>query len=95
MSDSDLDIAYIANLARLNLSEDEQRKFGEQLSKVLQHVDKLRELDVDGIEPTAHTAPVFDVTRDDVARPGLSREDALANAPKRTDDQFLVTKVVE
>ena len=95
MSAQQLDVAHIANLARLDLSEEEIATFQGQLDKVLAYVEKLSGLDVEGIEPTAHAIPVFDVMRDDVARPGFGLEKALRNAPRRVGDQFGVPKVIE
>ncbi len=95
MADSDLDIHYIANLARLELTGEEEATYGAQLSKIIEHVEQLSSIDVSGIEPTAHATPVFDVLREDRSRPGFTAEEALSNAPQRTRDQFQVTKVVE
>ena len=95
MSAQKLDVAHIANLARLHLDQDEIATFQGQLDKILAYVEKLNELDVNGIEPTAHASPVFDVMRDDVARPGFGIEKALRNAPRRVGDQFGVPKVIE
>ena len=95
MSAQKLDVAHIASLARLDLSAEEITTFQGQLDKILDYVEKLSELDVDGIEPTAHASPVFDVMRDDVARPGFGVENALKNAPRRVGDQFGVPKVIE
>jgi len=95
MSAQKLDVAHIANLARLDLNEEEIATFQSQLDKILAYVEKLSGLDVEGIEPTAHAIPVFDVMRDDVARPGFGLEKALRNAPRRVGDQFGVPKVIE
>lgn len=95
MAESDLDIRYLANLARLELTDQEAETYGAQLSKIIHHVEQLSTIDVTGIEPTAHATPVFDVLREDKSRPGFTQEEALANAPQKTKDQFQVTKVVE
>ena len=95
MSAEKLDVAHIANLARLDLSKEEIATFQGQLDNVLDYVEKLTELDVEGIEPTAHASPVFDIMREDVARPGFGLEKALMNAPRRVGDQFGVPKVIE
>ncbi|MEM0897888.1 MAG: Asp-tRNA(Asn)/Glu-tRNA(Gln) amidotransferase subunit GatC [Verrucomicrobiota bacterium] len=97
MSDASpsLDLQKLAILARIELTDDELARFAPQLEKVLGYIEKLEELDVDGIEPTAHAAPVFDVMREDVSRPGFGAEKALQNAPKRAGDQFQVAKVIE
>ena len=95
MSAPDLNVEYVAKLARLDLSAEEVERFQTQLGDILEYIAKLGDLDVSGIEETAHANPVFDVMREDVARPGLDVEDVLSNAPARTREEFLVTKVVE
>ncbi len=95
MSAPELNVEKTAKLARLDLSAEEIATFQGQLDKILAYVDKLTELDVEGIEPTAHASPVFDVMRDDVSRPGFGVENALKNAPRRVGDQFGVPKVIE
>ena len=85
----------MATLARLNLTDEETRTFQHQLADVLAFVDALKKVDVTGVEPTAHTSDVFNVFRDDVARSGLTSAEALGNAPRRANDLFVVTKVVE
>jgi aspartyl-tRNA(Asn)/glutamyl-tRNA(Gln) amidotransferase subunit C len=95
MSAPDLDVNYIADLARLRLTEEETAKFQAQLEQVLEHVEQLKKLDVEGVEPMAHATPVFNVFREDGARPGLGPDEALRNAPRAGNGLFLVTKVVE
>lgn len=96
MSDpADLNIDRIAQLARIALTPEEKEKFSAQLADVLANIEKLREVDVSGVEPTAHAFPVYNVWADDVAQPGLSVEDALRNAPEKRDDMVVVPKVVE
>lgn len=95
MPEQKIDVNYVANLARLELTADEVERFSAQLSDILGYVEKLEGLDVEGIEPMAHAAPVFDIMRDDVARPGIGMEAALSNAPERAGEQFKVTRVVE
>ncbi len=90
-----IDVRYVADLARLELTAEEEAAFSTQLSDILGYVQKLESLDVEGIEPMAHASPVFDVLREDLARPGAGAEAALANAPDRTPDQFRVPRVVE
>jgi aspartyl-tRNA(Asn)/glutamyl-tRNA(Gln) amidotransferase subunit C len=93
--ESDLDVAYVAKLARLNLSGEETRLFQSQLGQVLQHANKLREVDVSNVEVTAHAIPVFNVFREDEPRDWFSAEEALSNAPQKANGLFIVTKVVE
>ncbi|OAI42122.1 glutamyl-tRNA amidotransferase [Verrucomicrobia bacterium SCGC AG-212-E04] len=95
MSAPEFDVRYVATLARLNLTDEEIRTFQNQLGDVLAFVDALKKVDVTGVEPTAHTSDVFNVFRQDVARPGLTSAEALSNAPRKANDLFVVTKVVE
>jgi len=92
---SDFDVRYTAQLARLNLSEEEIAKFQSQISQVLNYVEKLKEVDVTGVEPTAHTYPTFNIFRQDEARQWFEPQTALSNAPRQANDLFIVTKVVE
>lgn len=90
-----VDVAYVARLARLALTPEETATFQRQLADVLAYVSQLRELDVAGVEPTAHAAPARNVFREDVAQPGLPVETALANAPAARQGLFVVPKIVE
>ena len=90
-----IDIDYVANLARIALSSEERALFSEQLGEILEYIEQLKTVNVDGVEPTAHAFPVTNVWRNDVARPGLSQEEALSNAPEARDGMFVVPKVVE
>ena len=92
---AEFDVRYAAQLARLNLSEEELAKFQAQLSQVLNFVEKLKEVDVTGVEPTAHTNPVYNVFRDDEPRQWFEPQDALSNAPRQANQLFIVTKVIE
>jgi len=91
----DFDVRYTAQLARLNLSEEEIARFQSQISQVLDYVEKLKSVDVSGVEPTAHTYPAFNVFREDESRDWFDAKQALANAPRQANDLFIVTKVVE
>ena len=95
MASAELDVKYVAHLARLALTPDEEKKLGAQLGHILGYIEKLRELDVTNVEPTAHAVPMVNVTRDDEIRESLSHEDALRNAPKQAGGLFVVPKVVE
>ena len=90
-----IDVRYVAHLARLHLSDDEIARFQGQLEQVLGYVRELEKLDVEKVEPTAHAMPVNNVFRKDEARPGLDRDQALANAPKERQGQFIVPKIIE
>jgi aspartyl-tRNA(Asn)/glutamyl-tRNA(Gln) amidotransferase subunit C len=91
----EIDVAYVAALARLELTADEKERFQQQLGGILSFIETLSELDVDGVEPTAHPAPVHDCFRADEAVAGLSRDAFLRNAPDSALDQIRVPKVVD
>jgi aspartyl-tRNA(Asn)/glutamyl-tRNA(Gln) amidotransferase subunit C len=92
---SELDVAYVASLARLNLTESEAEVFQKQLNDVLRYVEKLRQADVTDVEPAAHLLPVFNVFREDAPREWFTAEQALSNAPRKANGLFIVPKVVE
>jgi len=92
---SDLDVAYVARLARINLTSDEAKIFQEQLDNVLKYVEKLRQVDVTGVDAAAHTLPIDNVFREDVPRDWFTAEQALSNAPRQANGLFIVPKVVE
>jgi aspartyl-tRNA(Asn)/glutamyl-tRNA(Gln) amidotransferase subunit C len=92
---SDLDVAYVARLARINLTEAEAKIFQKQLDDVLKYAEKLRHVDVAGIDAAAHALPVFDVFREDAPRDWFTAEQALRNAPRQANGLFIVPKVVE
>jgi len=95
MSTPHLDIRAVAHLARLELTPEEQTRYGAQLGDILRYVEQLQQVDVTGVEPTAHALPRFNVTRPDVVQPSLPLEAALRNAPARGQDLFVVPKIVE
>ena len=92
---SNLEVAYVARLARINLTENEAKTFQKQLDEVLRYVEKLRQLDIAGVDAAAHTLPVFNVFRDDAPRDWFTAEQALCNAPRQANGLFVVPKVVE
>jgi aspartyl-tRNA(Asn)/glutamyl-tRNA(Gln) amidotransferase subunit C len=92
---ADFDVRYTAQLARLNLSEQEIAKFQAQLGQVLEYVEKLKAVDVTGVEPTAHAFTVENVFRDDGIRASFSSEEALKNAPRAANGLFVVPKVID
>jgi aspartyl-tRNA(Asn)/glutamyl-tRNA(Gln) amidotransferase subunit C len=92
---SDLDVAYVARLARINLTEAEAELFQKQLDDVLKYVDKLHQADVTDVEAAAHVLPILNVFREDVPRDWFTSEQALSNAPRRANGLFIVPKVVE
>ena len=94
-ANSDLDVGYVARLARINLTEEEASAFQKQLDDVLKYVEKLRQADVSHVEAAAHALPIFNVFREDESRDWFTSEQALSNAPRKANDLFIVPKVVE
>jgi aspartyl-tRNA(Asn)/glutamyl-tRNA(Gln) amidotransferase subunit C len=84
------EVLHVARLARLELTEDEVERMTSELSKVLDYIEKIGELDLEGVPPTSHVVEVTDALRDDEPRPSLPREEALAPAPAVADDGFEV-----
>jgi aspartyl-tRNA(Asn)/glutamyl-tRNA(Gln) amidotransferase subunit C len=95
MAATEFNIQYVAELARLRLSPEEEQRFGGQLGHVLGYIEKLNELDVSQVEPTAHAVPLVNVTRADVVRPSLAHDQAMRNAPAQANGLFIVPKIVE
>lgn len=87
--------AHVARLARLDLADAELDRLAADMDAILSYVDKLNELDVEGIEPTAHAVPMDNAFRDDQVKPSLGTRKALSNAPSADDCCFLVPKVIE
>ena len=90
-----MDIKYVAHLARLALTPEGEAKIGAQLGSILGYIEKLKEVDVTGVEPTAHAFPLVNVTRPDEVQPSLTNEEALRNAPAKANGLFMVPKIVE
>jgi aspartyl-tRNA(Asn)/glutamyl-tRNA(Gln) amidotransferase subunit C len=90
-----IDVRYVARLARLNLTEDEVRTFQGQLDHILNHVRQINTLNLAGIEPTSHARVLANVFRKDAVKPGLDRDEVLRNAPATANGQFAVPKIVE
>lgn len=88
------EVEHVARLARLSLSDDEKKKFGEQLSSILNYVDTLNALATDDIEPLTHILPAFNVFRADEIKPSMPREEMLANAPLVEEGQYKVPKIM-
>jgi aspartyl-tRNA(Asn)/glutamyl-tRNA(Gln) amidotransferase subunit C len=84
------EVLHVADLARLDLTEEEIERFRDQLNAILEAVGKVGELDLSGVEPTAHPLDLVNIWADDEPRPSLPVEDALANAPDRAGDFFRV-----
>ncbi|MBI4898592.1 MAG: Asp-tRNA(Asn)/Glu-tRNA(Gln) amidotransferase subunit GatC [Actinobacteria bacterium] len=84
------DVQYVARLARLRLTDDEQERMLRELDAVLGYIEHIEELDLEGVEPTSHVVDLVNSLRPDEVRAGLTREQALANAPEVADDGFAV-----
>ncbi len=83
-------VLHVAKLARLKVTDDEVDRMAEELSKILEHVETMNELDLEGVQPTSHVVDLTNVLREDVPRPGLPREKALEQAPDAADGGFRV-----
>jgi aspartyl-tRNA(Asn)/glutamyl-tRNA(Gln) amidotransferase subunit C len=88
-------VEHVANLARLELTDGEKQKFTQQLNAILKFAEKLNELNTDDVEPTTHVLKLSNVMREDEARPSISRDVALRNAPDEEEGQFKVPAVLE
>lgn len=88
-------IEHIADLARLNLTEEEKSKLIFDMEKIISYMDKLNELDTSKVKPTDHVIVMRNVFREDVVKPSYPREKILENAPSKEDGFFKVPKVVE
>jgi aspartyl-tRNA(Asn)/glutamyl-tRNA(Gln) amidotransferase subunit C len=91
---TEADVRHVAKLARLALSDEQVHHYTEQLEAVLEYIDQLNEVEIDGVEPLAHPLDLINVLRDDVAAPGSDREAMLQNAPQRQGPFFKVPKVL-
>ena len=88
-------VKKVAKLSRLDLTDAEVEEFASQLSAILEYVEKMNELDTDGVEPLAHCLPVSNCFREDTVKESLGTEKTLANAPQRHDDFFKVPKILD
>ena len=95
MAAVEIDVKYVAHLARLALTLEEEKKLSAQLGQILGYIEKLKQLDVSHVEPTAHAVPLTNVTRPDATRPSLAPAEALRNAPASANGLFIVPKIVE
>jgi aspartyl-tRNA(Asn)/glutamyl-tRNA(Gln) amidotransferase subunit C len=91
---SPAEVAHVARLARLDVTDDELAMFTEQLGAVLDHAADVEALDTAGVPPTAHPLPLRNVFRPDVARPSLDRDEVLAEAPDVEDNRFRVPRIL-
>ncbi len=88
------DVEYVASLARLSFSEEEKIRLTAQLNQILEYMQQLNTLDTSNVEPLSHVIELSNVFREDELKPGLSREEALRNAPSKTEKFFKVPKVL-
>ena len=89
------DIEYIANLSRIELTEQEKEMFIHQLGDILSYIEKLNKLNTENVKPMAHAIDVYNVFRDDTPETSISKEDALFNAPSKVGVFFQVPKVID
>lgn len=89
------EVLHIARLARLELSDTELERMREQLNSILTYIDRLRALDVTGVEPTSHAVPLVNVMRDDEVVPCFPQDEMLRNAPDRVGELFRVPRIIE
>jgi aspartyl-tRNA(Asn)/glutamyl-tRNA(Gln) amidotransferase subunit C len=88
-------VRWVAHLARLDLTDDDLARFTEQLSSIVEYVNKLQDVNTDGVEALAHPLPLQNVFRDDKPAPSLPVDEALANAPQRSGEFYSVPAVLE
>ena len=87
-------IEYVSILAKLELSEEEREQAKKDMGRMLDYIDKLGELDTEGVEPMSHVFPVQNVFREDIVTNSDTREQLLANAPEQKDGMFMVPRIV-
>lgn len=95
MKISSKEVEYVAHLARLAISQEEQEKFTAQLNDILLYIDKLNELNTEGVEPTSHAMSVTNAFREDIVLNSIGTQASLANAPDARGDFFRVPKVID
>ena len=89
------EVLHVAHLARLNVDESQIDRFDDQVSKILEYVETLNQLDTAGVAPTSHAIDMTNAFRNDELSPSLDRQSALANAPEEEDGSYIVPKVIE
>lgn len=89
------EVEQVANLARLSFSEEEKQDFADKLNGIVEYMEKLNEVNVEGIEPTYHVLPLLNVLREDITQPSIERDKVLANAPDVQQGCFRVPKIME
>lgn len=93
--DQQIDVEYVARLARMRLTEEEKKLFSKQMEDIFSYLDKLNELDTTGVEPTSHVIDRKNVFREDKAKPSLPKDQIMAGAPDASDGCFIVPKIIE
>lgn len=88
------EVGRVATLARLSLQEEEKELYAKQLDQILSYIEKLNEVNTDGVEPTSHSMPIKNPMREDIVKESLSQEDALSNAPDKEKGCFKVPKII-
>ena len=89
------EVLYVADLARLDLDEASIDKFAGQIATILDYVDKLNEVDTEGVRPTSHAISLTNAFREDEQKEHLNRDEALSNAPAKEEGNFVVPKIIE
>jgi aspartyl-tRNA(Asn)/glutamyl-tRNA(Gln) amidotransferase subunit C len=89
------DVEHVARLARLALTEAELERMRVELAAILQYIEKLEAVDVEGVEPTSHAVPLVNVMREDDVEPSADREAMMRNAPDRSGEYFRVPRIIE
>ena len=90
-----IDVAYLAHLARIHLTDEEVLMFEGQLKQIIGYVDQMKSVNVDDVEPMAHAVPVQNVLREDEVRPSLDHETVMNNAPQSHSGHFVMPKIIE
>ena len=90
-----MDIEKVARLARLQLSEDEKKRFEGQLDQILTHIEQLNRVDTTGVEPTSHAIPIHNAFREDEVKPSFPKEEVMGIAPAAEDGHFKVPRIIE
>jgi aspartyl-tRNA(Asn)/glutamyl-tRNA(Gln) amidotransferase subunit C len=91
----EIDVDHVARLARLALTDEERERFGQQLVQILEHAERVREVVAEDVPPTSQPVPLRNVLRDDLPRPSLTQEEALAGAPEVEEGRFKVPRIIE
>ncbi len=89
------EVRHIAQLARVGMTDADVERLQTQLSQILEHFEQLKQLDTEGVTPSAHAVPLHSVMRDDIAAPSLTQDEILANAPQQEEGSFRVRAILE